>query len=632
MGTFNLMKTNRFGPFFFVQFLGAMNGNIFKNTLLILITFKVANESESAAMASLAGGLFILPFFVFSSVAGQIADKYEKSSLMRTIKLIEIPIMLMGAVGFFMENNLLLFITLFLIGTQSAFFGPVKYSILPQHLQEHELVGGNSLVEMGTFLAILIGTIGGGLLAGSGNVAGVSGIIIVLAVLGWLCSRRVPIAPAGAPGLKLNWNPLTEMASLYRLIRKKEAIFNSILGISWLWFFGATVLTQLPVYAKHVLHANESVVTLLLAVFSLSVGVGSILTEKLSRGMIELGLVPIGALGLTIFTGDLFIINYSPNSGELISASVMLQSSVNFDAWRVLLDFTMVGVFFSMFIVPLFALIQTRSDKESSSRVIAANNIFNAVFMVGSALLVPALVGVGNSVLEVFLIVAIMNLVISLYIFTLIPEFFMRFVTWLLAGTIYRVTYEGRANIPSRGSAVLVANHISFIDWFIITAACGRPVVFVMDHRIFKIPLLGMIFKLAKAIPIAPAKEDAEGKARAFTRIAAALADDNIVCIFPEGKITFDGKMNPFKPGVETILANSPVPVIPMALDGLWGSFFSRKKGAAMKGLPKPSRRRIKLTIGQPCVPTTTAIELEEKVLALLKQQESAAAKLKEKI
>lgn len=625
MSTLKLMKTRRFAPFFFVQFLGAMNDNVFKNTLLILLTFKVASEADSAALASLAGGLFILPFFLFSGVAGQIADKYEKSQLMRAIKFIEIPIMILGATGFFLASNPLLFFTLFLMGSQSAFFGPVKYSILPQHLKTSELVGGNSLVELGTFLAILIGTIAGGLLAGAGNVGAVSTVIVVVAVLGWLCARGVPAASAGAPELKLNWNPFTEIKSLYRIIRKKEAIFNSILGISWLWFFGATMLTQLPVYAKHALHADESVVTLLLAVFSLSVGVGSILTERLSRGQIELGLVPIGALGLTIFTADLFFIGYLPASPALISARSLLQAPVNPGTWRILFDFAMVGIFFSMFIVPLFALIQARSDKETSSRVIAANNIFNAVFMVGSALMVPALIAAGNTVLDVFLVIAILNLVVSLYIFALIPEFFMRFVTWLLAGTIYRVSYEGRENIPANGSAVLVANHISFIDWFIITAACGRPVVFVMDHRIFKIPLLGIIFRLAKAIPIAPAKEDAAAKERAFKRIAAVLADDNIVCIFPEGKITADGKLNPFKPGVEAILATSPVPVIPMALDGLWGSFFSRKRGSAMKGLPKPSRRRIKLKIGTPCPPSTKASELEEKVAALLPALESVS-------
>ncbi len=623
MSTLKLMKTKRFAPFFFVQFFGAMNDNIFKNTLLILITFKVASESESATMASLAGGLFILPFFLFSGVAGQIADKYEKSRLMRIVKLIEIPIMVLGAASFFIGNISLQLFTLFLMGTQSAFFGPVKYSILPQHLAENELVGGNSLVEMGTFLAILIGTIAGGLLASSQNMNAVAVTIISVAVIGWIVSRMVPTAAAGAPHLKLNWNPFTETASLFRLIRKKEAIFNSIVGISWLWFFGAIVLSQLPVYVKHVLHADETVVTLLLAVFSISIGVGSILTEKLSRGVIELGIVPIGALGLTIFTGDLYFISYNPANDTLYNASQFWAAAKSGANMRIIFDFMMIGIFFSMFMVPLFALIQIRSDEDSRSRVIAANNIFNSVFMVVSALSVPVLISFGNTVLDILLITAILNLVVSLYIFTLIPEFFMRFVIWVLAGTIYRIKYEGRQNIPNNGSVILVCNHVSFIDWFIITAGCGRPVVFVMDHRIFKIPVVSFIFKIAKAIPIASAKEDPDAKERAFKRVADALADNNVVCIFPEGKITYDGKLNPFKPGVETMLTQSPVPVIPMALTGLWGSFFSREKGGAMKGMPHPSRRKIKLTIGAPLPPNTKAGELEVKISAMLNAGES---------
>ncbi len=618
MSSMKLMSSKRFAPFFFVQFFGAMNDNIFKNTLLILLTFKIASESESATLTSLAGGLFILPFFLFSGVAGQIADKYEKSLLMRVIKLIEIPIMIAGAISFYMGNATLQFITLFLMGTQSAFFGPVKYSILPQHLTENELVGGNSLVELGTFLAILIGTIAGGLLASSQNMNAIAVTIVSVAVVGWVVSRLVPLAPAGAPGLKLNWNPFTETARLYRLIRKKEAIFNSIIGISWLWFFGAIVLSQLPVYAKHVLHGDETVVTMLLAVFSLAVGVGSILTEKLSRGMIELGIVPIGALGLTIFTGDLYFIPYNTAGESLITASQFLSAATSSVNARILFDFTMIGISFALFIVPLFVLIQIRSDEDSRSRVIAANNIFNSIFMVVSALSVPVLISFGNTVLDILLITALLNLVVSLYIFTLIPEFFMRFVIWLLASTIYRVKYEGREHIPTNGSALLVCNHISFIDWFVITAGCGRPVIFVMDHRLFKIPLVSIIFKIAKAIPIAPAKEDPEAKERAFKRIAAALNDNNIVCIFPEGKISFEGNLNPFKPGLETILKETPVPVIPMALTGLWGSFFSREKGGAMQGIPHPSRRKITLTIGQPLPPATTAAELEAKVTQLL--------------
>lgn len=619
MSTFKLLTQRRFGPFFGVQFLGALNDNLFKNALVIMIAFRAASEAESGLLINLAAGLFILPFFLFSAVAGQMADKFEKSRIMRIVKFAEIVIMLIGAVGFYTNQTALLFVTLFAMGTHSAFFGPAKYSILPQHLKENELMAGNALVEMGTFMAILVGTLAGGLLAGSQNAHAISAGIVGVAVLGYLTCRFIPLAPATAPNLKLNWNPFTESLALTRLIRKKEAVFNSIFGISWFWYFGATLLAQLPSFTKHNLQGDESVVTLLLAVFSISIGVGSVLCEKMSRGEIELGLVPIGALGMTLFVGDLFFITYPDSSGTLVSISQFLAGDHLASSIRVLVDLGLVGVFSSLFIVPLYALIQYRADEDTRSRVIAANNIFNAIFMVCSALITMMLFKVGFHTTDVFFFLAILNLVVSIYIFLLIPEFFMRFVTYVLANTIYRMRTTGQDFIPRQGSAVIVANHISWIDWFVLTAACRRPVRFVMDHNVFKNPAIGWIFKLAKAIPIAPAKEDAALKEKAFERISFELKDGNLVCIFPEGAITRDGEMHDFRPGVERILQADPVPVIPVSIGGLWGSFFSRSQGGkAMQGVPHPSRRVIEVAIGQPMPATSTAKELEDQVRALL--------------
>ncbi|MDQ3001051.1 MAG: MFS transporter [Fibrobacterota bacterium] len=618
MSMFNLLAQKRFGPFFGVQFLGALNDNLFKNTMVIMIAFAAATEAESGMLINLAAGLFILPFFLFSAVAGQIADKFEKSRIMRLVKVAEIGIMLIGAVGFYTGHTALLFVTLFLMGTHSSFFGPAKYSILPQHLKENELTTGNALVEMGTFLAILIGTLAGGLLAGQRNIFAISGSILGVAMAGYLISTRIPPAPAMAPKLKLNWNPFSEMVVLTRIIRKKDAIFNSILGISWFWFFGATLLAQLPNFTKHMLQGNESVVTLFLAVFSISVGIGSILCAKLSRGEIELGLVPIGAFGMTLFLADLAFIAYPPAGTDLLGVRALLSGPHAAAGIRAMIDLGMVGVFGSLFIVPLYALIQHRSDESSRSRVIAANNIFNAVFMVGSALITMVLFRIGFNTVQILLFTAILNLVVCTYIFLLIPEFVMRFIIWILASTVYRLGYTGRDNIPRNGPAVIVANHVSFIDWFVITAACRRPVHFVMDHNMFKNPFLGWAFRLSKAIPIAPSKEDPAAKEKAFALISKELKDDNLVCIFPEGKITYDGSLNPFRPGVERILASDPVNVVPMSISGLWGSFFSRKGGKAMAGVPKPSRRKIEIAIGEPMPADTTAAALEAKVRQLL--------------
>jgi 1-acyl-sn-glycerol-3-phosphate acyltransferase len=618
MSMFDLLARKRFGPLFGTQFLGALNDNLFKNTMVILFAFRAASEAESGMVTNLAAGLFILPFFLFSGVAGQIADKFDKGRIMRAIKAAEVAIMLIGSVGFYTGHSALLFATLFLMGTHSAFFGPAKYSILPQHLKENELVTGNALVEMGTFLAILIGTLAGGLLAGKQNFTAISCSILGVAAAGWLIAQKIPAAPPVVPDLKLSWNPFSQSAALTRIIRKKDVLFNSVLGISWFWYFGATLLAQLPNFTKYMLHGNEAVVTMLLAVFSLSIGVGSVLCAKLSRGEIELGLVPVGALGMTVFCADLAFIAYAPEGTAMMGVGALLNGPFRAAAIRATIDLGMVGVFGSLFIVPLYALIQHRADEDTRSRVIAANNIFNSLFMVGSALITLVLIKIGFNTVQVLLFTAILNLVVSAYIFMLIPEFAMRFIVWILASTIYRLRYSGRDSVPHDGAAVIVCNHVSFIDWFIITAACRRPVHFVMDNGIFRKPFLGILFRLAKAIPIATAKENPEVKERAFGLISRELKDGNLVCIFPEGKVTYDGAMNAFKPGVERILAKDAVPVVPMALHGLWGSFFSRKAGKAMSGVPKPSRRVISVAIGSPMSPAATAAAMETEVRKLL--------------
>jgi 1-acyl-sn-glycerol-3-phosphate acyltransferase len=618
MSLFNLLAQKRFGPFFSVQFLGALNDNVFKNTLVILYAFRAATEADAGMVTNLAAGLFILPFFLFSALAGQLADKHEKSRIIRIAKAAEIAIMALGAVGFFLGSLPLLLAVLFLMGTQSAFFGPVKYGILPQHLEERELMGGNALVETGTFLAILLGTLAGGLLAGNPNLFVISAVILVLAAVGWLASRRIPVAAPVAPDLKVSWNLFTQTAAITRIIRGKPALFNSVLGISWFWYFGATVLAQLPAFTKHVLRGDEGVVTLLLAVFSLSIGVGSILCAKLSRGEIELGLVPLGAFGMTVFAVDLAFVGYPPSGAAIMGVRDFLSGVHAVALWRVMADIAFLGISGSLFIVPLYALIQTRADADSRSRVIAANNIFNALFMVGSAVITMGLFALGFNTVQVILFTAVLNVAVSAYIFLLIPEFVMRFIVWALASTVYRLRYSGRDRVPRAGPAVIVANHVSFIDWFVITAACRRPVQFVMDHRIFKTPLLGWLFRLSKAIPIAPAKEDAAAKEKAFSLVSAALREGNLVCIFPEGTLTRDGAMNPFRPGVTRILRTDPVPVVPMALGGLWGSFFSRRGGKAMARLPRPSRRVITVDIGEPLPADSSAGRMEDVVRGML--------------
>jgi len=608
---FRLLGERRFVPFFLTQFLGAFNDNVFKNAIIILITFEVVRLSGVSApvLVNLAAGLFVLPFFLFSATAGQLADKYDKAVLMRGIKALEIVIMLVAAWGFIRRDPLVLLGALLLMGLHSTFFGPVKYSILPQVLKEHEIVGGNALVESGSFLAILLGTILGGLLVDrpSGPDLLLPLATIAIAVAGYLASRLIPrVAPAD-PGLKLNWNPVSETWRNLRFAHGNRTVFLSLLGISWFWFFGALFLSQVPTYVDDYLGGNAAVVTLFLSVFSIGIAVGSLLCERLSGHKVEIGLVPFGAIGLTLFALDLFFA--SPGMPE--TARVGVGEFVARDgSFRILFDLAMLALFGGFYVVPLYALIQTRAQKSHQSRIIAANNILNALFMVAAALVAAAFLHWGASVPQLFLLTAVLNALVAAYIFTLVPEFLMRFLAWLLIHTVYRLEKSGLENIPEEGAALIIANHVSFVDPVVIMGASPRPIRFVMDHNIFKVPVLSFVFRTSKAIPIASRKEDPALMEAAFAEVAETLREGDLVAIFPEGRITDSGELYPFRPGVTRILAETPVPVIPIALRGLWGSFFSRKGGPAMT---KPFRRgafsRIALIVDEPWPPAQATAE-----------------------
>ncbi len=585
-GQFNLLRERRFLPFFGTQFLGAFNDNLFKNALVVLLTFQAASWTSlnPGILANLAAGIFILPFFIFSATAGQLADKYDKALLSRLVKLLEVVIMLLAGLGFAMHSLPVLLGALFLLGCHSTLFGPVKYAILPQHLHEDELVGGNALVEAGTFVAILMGTLAGGLLAGAGHPLWVALAGLLVAVAGYLASRGIPTAPAPEPGLRINPNPLTETWRNVGFAQENRTVFLSILGISWFWLYGALFLAQFPAFAKNVLGGGESAVTLLLATFTVGIGLGSLLCERLSAKQVEIGLVPFGSIGLTVFGLDLALA--APGGLPAGAPLAFLDLLAAPGMVRVLLALFMLGVFGGFFIVPLYALVQLRSAPGHRARIIAANNILNALFMVAGALGAAALLGAGLSIPHLFLVAALLNALVAVYIYTLVPEFLQRFLVWLLVHTVYRLQKEGLEHIPDDGPAVLVCNHVSFVDALVVMAACHRPVRFVMDHRIFAIPVLNFIFRETRAIPIASSKENETMKEAAFAEVAKALAAGEVVAIFPEGAISGDGELGPFRPGIARILAETPVPVVPLALRGLWGSFFSRQGGRAMAGWP----------------------------------------------
>ena len=621
---FSLLTQRRFGPFFATQFLGAFNDDVFKNALLILIAFQVVGvgSSDSNTSINLAAGIFILPFFLFSASAGQLADKYEKSFLIRLIKLFEISIMICAAVGLYLRSVPFLIGVLFLMGTQSALFGPVKYGILPQLLGDDELIGGNGLVGMGTFMAILLGTMAGGLLVGipDGGTIAVGMIIVAIACMGYWVSRSIPPVPTVDPGLKVNWNALTETWRIIQFTRQSRTVFLSVIGISWFWFFGATYLAQFPNFTRVVLHGNEQVVTLLLALFSVGVGVGSLFCERLSGRMVELGLVPFGSIGLTVFGIDIFFAVPDAAAGELVGAIQFLQAP---GSWRVSADVILIGLFGGFYVVPLYALVQQRSKASHRSRIIAGNNVLNALFMLMSAVMAISVLAAGLSIPELFLLTAVLNGLVAIYIYTVVPEFLMRFIVWILIHTVYRIRKEGLERIPERGPAILACNHVSYVDALVIAGCVRRPIRFVMYHKIFQIPLLRFVFRTAGAIPIASRKENPELLERAFEQIADSLEKGQLVCIFPEGRIMRDGALNVFRPGLERIVQRNPVPVIPIALRGLADSLFARGSGRSLRNFPWLLWAEIALIIGMPVAPeAATAGGVREAVAGLLQDPE----------
>ncbi len=623
---FSLLRERRFAPLFWVQFLGAANDNIFKFAFTLLATYAATRWGgiEPRLAGFVIGALFIAPFVLFSATSGQLADKLEKSWFIRRVKDAEIVVMLIGGAGLVLQWPAMVYVAVFLLGLQSTVFGPVKYSYLPQQLDAHEVTGGNGLVEMGTFVAILLGTIGGGMLItqfGDQGALATAAMVLLLALLGRLAAQFVPHTPAADPALVVNWNPFTETWANLKIAHGNVAVFNSLIGISWLWFFGSVFLTSFTPYAREDLGGSEAVVTLLLAVFSIGVGVGSLACERLSGRRVEIGLVPLGSIGMTIFAVDLYFASIAFRPMQDGGLAHFLASS---GAWRIVVDLALLAMFAGLYSVPLYTLIQTRADKSRVARIVAANNILNALFMVVASVMAAALLRAGLTIPQLFLVTALMNAAVALYIYRLVPEFLLRFLAWILAHTIYRVRSVDTDRIPAEGAAVLACNHVSFVDAVVIMGESPRPIRFVMDHRIFKIPLMNWFFRNAKAIAIAPAREDPKMLEAANRRIDAALADGDLVCIFPEGRITYDGELSPFKQGVQKIVERVPVPVYPMALRGLWGSFFSRYGGAAFSRpvearLRRGFRSKLELIVGDPVAPELVTPDLLMERVAVLR-------------
>lgn len=612
-----LLKQRRFAPFFWTQFLGASNDSVFKFAVTLLVTYQgSAYTSISTATAiNLIAAVFILPFLLFSATSGQLSDRFDKASLMRAVKWLELGIMLVGAWGFASKSFGILLLCVFLMGAHSTLFGPAKYAYLPQHLGPTEIVGGNGLVEMGTFVAILLGTLLGGALIDSGEQGNLysAGACVLLAGAGVLASRRIPSTPPTDPGLVIDWNPLRVTWRSVQIARQSRAVFLSLLGISWLWFYGVLLLTHFAPLAKGTLGGDPAVANVLAGAFTLGIAVGSLGCARLSHRMVEIGLVPFGSIGMTAFGIDLYLACDGLPYGQMQTLAQFFSHARH---WRVLIDLFALSACAGLYSVPLYALIQTRCAPSHRARIIAANNIINALFMVvASAYAIVMLGPLGLTVPQLLLSAALLNAVVAVYIYGLMPEFLLRFLSWLLVHSIYRIRTKGTSHIPERGAALIVSNHVSYVDALLLMAVSPRPIRFVMDVTIFRLPVMSWLFRQVRAIPIAPRRVDPAVTQRAFEQVSEALRDGQLVCIFPEGRITDTGELHPFRPGLTQVLERDPVPVIPVALQGLWGSAFSRAPG-----LPRPIRalRRIFSPLGievgaalDPTVATPALLQLE---------------------
>jgi len=593
---FSLLGTSRFLPLFLTQLLGAFNAALLVGALL----------PSSAARIAPAFGVFVVPLLLFPDIAGQLADKFEKARLARTLKACEIAVMGIAGLGFVLQSWALLLCALGLLALLLAFFTPLRHAILPQHLAEEELAGGNALLAAGTVVALLAGAWTGVAFAGKPSVwIPLPGL--AFAVIGYAASRRIPGAPASDPALELCFNPLSGVARVIQFSRGHRTSLFPLLGLAWFWISGGLLLLQLW-------QTSGSTAGWLAAVSLVGVVAGLLLSERLFEGRAEFGLVPVGATGQVVFALDLAF--RSPES-MLAGGAVAISSLVaTMSFWRVSFDLFALGVCGAFLLLPLYVQVQVQTEAGWRGRTVSLGVFLCAVALPIAGAVAFALSGSA----AVFAILALCSFLIAASAYRHEAHLTLRFLTWLLIHSFYRVGKKGFEHIPRTGPAVLVCNHVSFIDSVIIMAAVRRPIRFVMDHRIHQTPVVGFIFRHSRTIPIATAKEDPAMKEAAFEEVARALRNGELIGLFPEGRITHTGEINHFRYGVGRIVAETPVPVVPMALRGLWGSFFSRRYGPAMsKPLLLRWLAKVELVVGEAVPPEKGSPEYLQEVVTELR-------------
>lgn len=601
---FNFLRNHSsYAGLFWTQFLGAFNDNLLKNALVIIVTYRCIQLAgmDAKLLVPLAGGIFIFPFFLFSGTAGQIADRYRKSLVITATKVLELFIMTIALLGFTFDNYYLLFSCLFLTGTQSALFGPLKYGVIPELVPQKELLLGNALVSAGTFTAILLGTIAGGTLASVND--GVIYIclgLITISLIGLWQSTKIKSQGAMDESTKVDYSLVIPIWTLLRKLLSRKDLLPIVLAISWFWFAGAASLSAFPHFVKDVMKGDADVATLFLGLFTLGMGFGSIIVEKISKGRAEIGIVPIATLGLSI---SLFATSYfstwTPDyQGELMNIPAFLSYPAHWTVILSLLFFSFCGGCFS---VPLITLIQQNAPKKELSRFIAASNILNALFMVGSAVFVMVLMKYGTP--TIFVVVGVINLAVSFTLYFIYSEFSVRLWAAFIARVLYRLEIRGRENLPENGPYLLAMNHVSFADWLLVMAIVPKPVHFIIDYRYYYAKGMTFWFKQAKLIPIARRSENVEYLDNAFKQVSEYISKDRVIGIFPEGMITRTGELGRIQPGIQKILRKDPVPTVLLSIEGIWGSLLSFEGGRLFFKRPKAFRKKVIMTFSEPIAP-----------------------------
>jgi acyl-[acyl-carrier-protein]-phospholipid O-acyltransferase/long-chain-fatty-acid--[acyl-carrier-protein] ligase len=591
----DLLRNRGFLYFFWTQFLGAFNDNFYK-IIVMLVALDIPQGGKQTI--PLIGGLFILPFLLFSGHAGYLADIYSKRTILVAVKSFEIVAMALGLLAFFSGRMEAMLAVIFLMGLQSTFFSPAKYGILPEMLPDRDLSRGNGLLEMSTFMAIILGTSLGGAVyeAWADRLAWIGIVLIAIAVVGTFTSLGITRVPPSGALKPFAMNPIQEIFHGSKILLVDGLLGFGVLGISYFWFLGAFLQMVLPLFGKEILQLGETRISLLWTFAAVGIGAGSLAAGRLSGGKVELGLVPLGAIGMGFFSVLLFT----------------AEPSFGVAAWVLVL----LGFFGGFFAVPLNALLQQRSAREDKGRVIATNNVFNTVgILLASALLWALTTPLQFRSDQVILVLGLLTFGLTVYVLYVLPDFFVRFTLWLFTHTLYRIRIVGQEHIPLRGPALLVSNHVSFVDALLIGASVQRFIRFMLHRDYYDLPWLNRLFRLMKVIRVSatPRREIIE----ALRRARKELAEGHVVCIFAEGAISRLGHLLPFKRGFEKIVEGLDVPVIPVHLDQLWGSVFSFKDGRFFWKRPRRLRYTVTVSFGKPLRPTTNTQELRQAVQEL---------------